>query len=179
MGRTASTIYNLGYQWKVQQFLKQLKACSVPKKKLIKRVEAYRQNPKRLFKELYTIQKILHDSLEKEKAIYLARVYVALLSDEIDFAIFQELGEIIRRLFMEDVMVLRKIFCGEIKTTKQCNPSQVDRLTPLGLLETGRAALYPGGDGFSPTERNVWTSALGDVFCQVALEEHPGEGWEG
>lgn len=169
-GRPIRSLHNLGYRLKYQAFLKRLKMHAIPKKKLQKKIASYEKNPEKLLKELYTIQKVLDDSLSKEKAEYVAMIYLALLSETIDFEKFKELCEVVRRLFMNDIPVLRDIYKKEIDNTSACEPHQVDRLNSLGLLETGRAGLFPGGDGFSPTKRNVWTSSLGNTFCQICLE---------
>lgn len=169
--RIAKHIHSAIFEFNIRSFIRKLKSGSISDKKLRKHIRKLNANPHRAAKEGFLVVKILSETADERKALYLANIYIALLDGRISFDQFEELCETLSRLFVQDVPTLELVYREKISSSRECEPFRISRMLSQGLLESGRAELYPGGDGHAPTPLNVWPSALGKLFCEAVLEE--------
>ena len=92
------------------------------------------QNPKKCEKELGRILLYLNNFIDKEKSIMLAKLFKAYVSRIIDWNEFCEYSEIINRIFLEDLLILKCIKEGIKFKGKDGDNFRVERLYSLGII---------------------------------------------
>lgn len=96
--------------------------------------ENINKNPKKCEKELGRVLLYLNNFIDKEKSIMLAKLFKAYVSKTIIWNEFCEYSEIINRIFLEDLLILKCIKEGIKFKGKDGDNFRVERLYSLGII---------------------------------------------
>ena len=135
IGKTTYSIYNRYLLKKTLVFLKEFKDGHISQETLIAYKTTLENNPQRCEEELGRVLVYLNNYTDEEKSKWLARVYISYLNKRITNEQFLEYSEIINRLFVQDISILKKIYTNEITRNSNIVESyKLDRLASLGLI---------------------------------------------
>ncbi len=134
-------------------------------------IEQISNNEKKCEEELGRVLIILNNNIDKEKSILLAKIFKSYIYNKINWNEFCEFSEILNRLFIQDLMLLRKVRNENVDILKNRDDNfRIERLYSLGLI--GIAFNLPTyGDlkeGTINTCRTV--SSLGEKFCNIIFD---------
>lgn len=113
-------------------FLKGVDAGSIPETKRIEHTIQMDQNPEKAQKELHLVLYTIDRSNEEEKASYFGKLYRAFVMAEIGWGQFTELTEVLTRMFIQDLPILRQLKAGPI-VNEDNGMYQCQRLQAIGL----------------------------------------------
>lgn len=92
-------------------------------------------NLKRCEEELGRILLLLNNFIDKEKSVMLAKLFKAYVEKIVSWNEFCEYSEIINRLFIQDINLLKMIYNGTVSdTTNRADLFRVERLNSLGII---------------------------------------------
>lgn len=147
-------------------FIREFESNTINEHKL-RKYKKKLENPKKLAAEVGRLIKYIDGILDEEKVDLLAYFYRSYIEDLIDWSVFCELSDVVSRIFVSDIKLLKEIYEEKVKTTNDCYGYQADRLISLGLVESSPLAIYPGGYGRTSVKRNLMISALGKTFYKM------------
>lgn len=82
---------------------------------------------------------------------------------------FCEFSEIVRMLFLKDVIYLKKIYTGQMKDTTNCLLYPIDRLTSLELVNTSMKSIVTSSSSNFRTDKFLNLTAIGGKFYQSII----------
>lgn len=89
-------------------FIKEFNSGNISKDKLVEYKSTIENNPKKCEEELGRVLILLNNYIDTEKSIMLARLYRAYINKIINWNEFCEYSEIINRIFIQDLKILKK-----------------------------------------------------------------------
>ena len=98
-------------------FLNELNAGTIDREKLIKHQEKLNNDAKLAEKELGRILIILNQVIDNEKSYFLSKLYKAYVNEIINWDLFCEYSEMLNRLYLQDLNVLRQVNIGDLSAT--------------------------------------------------------------
>ena len=145
----------------------------IDKEKVDKYKTEIENNPKKCEEELGRVLLLLNRFIDKEKSIILSKLYKAYIYKKIDWNLFCECSDIVDRLFISDLKILKKIRNEDIDvmSTRE-DVFRVERLYSLGLIgiSWNREPIWEEiGSGHINSVRTI--SELGIKFCNIILSE--------
>ena len=146
-------------------FIKEFNSGNISKDKLIAYKSTIENNPQKCEEELGRVLILLNSYVDREKSIMLARLYKSYVMQEINWHEFCEFSEIINRLFIEDLRILK--YLQEQKKIKgsQGDDFRLERLYSLGIVGNSYFADFNNlNDNF--IEGRVLNS-IGKKFCNI------------
>ncbi len=146
-------------------FIKEFNSGNISKDKLIAYKSTIENNPQKCEEELGRVLILLNSYVDREKSIMLARLYKSYVMQEINWHEFCEFSEIINRLFIEDLRILK--YLQEQKKIKgsQGDDFRLERLYSLGIVGNSYFADFNNlKDNF--IEGRVLNS-IGKKFCNI------------
>jgi len=122
-------------------------------------------------KELSRILILLHQYIDNEKAVILAKFFKAHINEEISWEEFCEFSEVLNRIFIQDIYLLNKIYQGEIKEIKNTEDSfRIERLNSLGVVMLSIKSMFSYGNQ-KLTNSFVSISPLGEKIMKLNVGE--------
>ena len=97
----------------------------------------------------------------------IANLYRNYINEVINWDEFCEFSEIVRMLFISDLLCLRKIYTGQMKDTSGTSLYPIDRLASLGLVNTSMKAIFISNNSNSRTDKYVNLTSIGGKFYQT------------
>ena len=146
-------------------FINEFNSGNISKGKLIAYKSTIENNPQKCEEELGRVLILLNSYVDREKSIMLARLYKSYVMQEINWHEFCEFSEIINRLFIEDLRILK--YLQEQKKIKgsQGDDFRLERLYSLGIVGNSYFADFNNlKDNF--IEGRVLNS-IGKKFCNI------------
>ena len=126
-------------------------------------------------KELGRVLILLNKNIDIEKTQYMARFYLAYINKSFTWDVFCELCDIVDRMFLADVVLLRDIYYAEGVELHTSISYKHDRLLSNGLLQnlnriSGNLFMTATDSNNSPDEKLMVLTEIGKKFCQYAFE---------
>ena len=119
----------------LKQFMQELKKNNIEEEKLKKYKDEIENDRKKREEELERVLWLLNSFIDKEKSIMLSRFFKEYVRQTITWDEFCEYSEIINRLFIQDIKILREIYLKEFRdTTNRNDIYRVERLNSLGII---------------------------------------------
>ena len=116
-------------------FMQELKKNNIEEEKLKKYKDEIENDRKKREEELERVLWLLNSFIDKEKSIMLSRFFKEYVRQTITWDEFCEYSEIINRLFIQDIKILREIYLKEFRdTTNRNDIYRVERLNSLGII---------------------------------------------
>ena len=151
-------------------FIKEFNSGNISKDKLVAYKSMIENNPKKCEEELGRILILLNNYIDTEKSIMLARLYRAYINKIINWNEFCEFSEIINRLFIQDIQILKGIKDKNIDIMSNSEDEfRIERLYSLGLIGLSfNPVTYDDlKNGHINSGRNI--SPLGRKLCGIIL----------
>ena len=144
-------------------FLKEVDAGSIPEAKRIEHAAQMDQNPKKAQKELHLVLDTIDRSNEEEKAGYFGKLYRAFVMAEIGWGQFTELTEVLTRMFIQDMPILRQLKAGPI-VNEGNGMYQCQRLQGIGLCTPPVTSV---ANGTLMMEHEYHITSLGCLMLEI------------
>ena len=151
-------------------FIKEFNSGNISKDKLVEYKSTIENNPKKCEEELGRVLILLNNYIDTEKSIMLARLYRAYINKIINWNEFCEFSEIINRLFIQDIQILKGIKDRNIDIMNNHEDEfRIERLYSLGLIGLSfNLVTYDDlKNGHINSGRNI--SPLGRKLCEIIL----------
>ncbi len=168
LGKTAQNIHDRNLLKQTVKFINTFNDGSIPRETLEKKRAQLAVDSKFAEEELGRVLILLNANVDLSKSELLAKFYKAYVSEEIDWPTFCECSDIISRMFVSDLALLKGIAEHKVTDTTQCKHYQAERLIPLGLLDSSmKSTIITNGKGKSTLY--ISTNELGNLFCKIAF----------
>lgn len=168
LGKTAQNIHDRNLLKQTVKFINTFNDGSIPRETLEKKRAQLAVDSKFAEEELGRVLILLNANIDLSKSELLAKFYKAYVSEEIDWPTFYECSDIISRMFVSDLALLKDIAEHKVTDTTQCKHYQAERLIPLGLLDSSmKSTIITNGKGKSTLY--ISTNELGNLFCKIAF----------
>lgn len=116
-------------------FMQEFNKDNIEEEKLKKYKNEIENDRKKCEEELERVLWLLNSFIDKEKSIMLSRFFKEYVRQTITWDEFCEYSEIINRLFVQDIKILREIYLEELSdTTNIKDIYRVERLNSLGII---------------------------------------------
>ena len=151
-------------------FISELNSGNIDKIKLKKHLKKL-EDPKKAEKELGRFLIILNQTFDNEKSVLYGKIYKAYINQRINWNEVVEFSEIVSRIFVQDLNVLKDLYMKKTFTVSNFTPERlnmfrIDRLYSLGIVGYSPKAMYPGGG----IENYANLNELGKVFAEIIFE---------
>ena len=151
-------------------FLNELNSGNINKDKLINHRKKLNSNSKFAEKELGRILIILNQIIDNEKSCLLGKLYKAYVNQKINWELFCEYSEILNRLFIQDLKVMRLIYDGKLDNTSNYNEMfRVERLNSIGIIGLTPKTIMIGTHN-SRTDSYINLNSTGHLFASIIFE---------
>ena len=116
-------------------FINEFNSNQIDEYKLNNYKKLVETDSKKCEEELGRVLLLLDRFIDKEKSIMLAKIFKAYVEEFISWSEFCEYSEIINRLFIQDMSLLKKIYDGVVNDTSDITDTyRVERLNSLGII---------------------------------------------
>ena len=143
----AKNIYDRNLLKQTLTFIAELNNGTISKDKLISYQATILNNPKKCEEELGRILIYLNSFMDKEKSIMLSKLFKAYVNQIINWNEFCEYSEIVNRLFIQDIPVLKEVFIDNKDIIDDFdNKYRIDRIASIGLVNLNSSSRYYSED---------------------------------
>lgn len=149
-------------------FIKEFNSGNISKDKLVEYKSMIESNPKKCEEELGRVLILLNNYIDTEKSVMLARLYKAYITKIINWNEFCEYSEIINRIFIQDLKILKEIYKGVIVDDKGANKFRIERLYSTGLIGWNPKVMFSFGEQ-EITENKVNINCIGRKFAEIVF----------
>lgn len=132
--KIAKNIYDRNLLKQTLTFIKELNNGTINKEKLIAYRSTIENNTRKCEEELGRVLLYLNMFIDEKKSVMLAKLFKAYIGQIITWNEFCEYFEIINRIFLEDLLILKYIKEGAKDKGKDGDNFRVERLYSLGIL---------------------------------------------
>lgn len=168
LGKTAQNIHDRNLLKQTIAFINSFNAGTISNEKLQKKRAKLAVDSQYAEEELGRVLIILNANIDLSKSKLLGKFYRAYVSEEIDWSTFCECSDIISRMFISDLSLLKDIAEQKVTDTTQCKHYQAERLIPLGLLDSSMKSVVVSNSK-STSSLYISTNELGELFCKIAF----------
>lgn len=151
-------------------FIKEFNNGNIDEEKLQNYKIEIEKNTKKCEKELERVLLLLNNFIDVQKSIILAKLFRAYINEQINWNEFCEFSEIINRLFIQDIQILKGIKDKNIDImSNREDEFRIERLYSLGLIGLSfNPVTYDDlKNGHINSGRNI--SPLGRKLCEIIL----------
>jgi len=149
------------------QFINEINIGNVNKQKLHDYQKELISNPKKAEIELGRVLLILDSNIDNEKNIMVGKLFKAYINGDLNWDDFCELTEVVRRLFVQDIELLKRIYNGGglRKTALHKEMYRMDRVQSLGI--TGISPTMIGSSNNLGEKINMVPNKMGRLFMKI------------
>lgn len=169
----AHNIYDRNLLKNTLIFIKELNSGKINRDKYIAYKTTLEHNPNKCEKELGRVILILNNIIDVSKSKMLARLYKAYINKVLTWEEFCEYSEIVNRIFLEDIELLKKINDGEITSINEeyKEKYRIHRLNSIGVIEISIDKITVAIiNGSSKPKQLVTISYVGNKFLKIVLD---------
>ncbi len=166
--KLAKNIHDRNLLKQLLSFIGELNNGTISEEQLNEYKSTIENNSKKCEEELGKVLLYLNSFIDKEKSFMLAKLFKQYIKQEINWNEFCEFAEIINRLFIQDLQILKRIKDRDIDLMfSREDEFRAERLYSLGLVGMSFNALTWGDikDGHINSGRTI--SPLGKKFCEI------------
>lgn len=154
-------------------FIQELNSGEVNRDKYIAYKTTLEHNPNKCEKELGRVILILNNIIDVSKSKMLARLFKAYINKVLTWEEFCEYSEIVNRIFLEDIALLKKINDGEVTFINEeyKEKYRIYRLNSIGVIEISIDKITVGIiNGSRKPKQLVAISDVGNKFLKIVLD---------
>lgn len=171
IGKFAQNIADRNLMKQTIAFINEFNQSNISEERLYKYRQSLENDPKKAEAELGRVIVILNRIIDDNKAKILAQFYAAYVKGDISWSCFRELSEVIDRLFINDILLLSKLYTASETVLYGDGGYVADRLIAIGLINNPQSEIK-SGDYIKPISKlPLNLSDLGKTFCQLYREE--------
>ena len=169
IGKAYQSIRDRNAMKQTATFIMALREQNIPQNKLDEHKRKLDFDPTFAEEELGRVLVILDATHDIEKSKLLAKIYRAYIENLFDWDRFCELSDLVSRLFVSDISLLRAINEGRVSDTTQCEAYRAERLSAVGLVSlVTKTVLVASNAKQSHADSFLKVTPLGVLFCRVA-----------
>lgn len=153
-------------------FIQELNSGEINRDKYIAYKTTLEHNPSKCEKELGRVVLILNNIIDVNKSKILAKLYKAYINKTLTWEEFCEYSEIVNRIFIEDMTILKDIYNGNITFISETNNEnyRIYRLNSIGIIDIKLDKLTVAViDGSKALKQLVSINDTGKKFLEIAL----------
>lgn len=166
--KVGKNIYDRNLLQQTITFLKELNNGSISKEKLEKYKADLNKDPKKCEEELGRVLLYLNKFIDKEKSEMLSKLYKARINQIISWDEFCEYSEILDRIYMRDIKILKMIYNKEIIDDSGTDKFRIERLHNTGLIGLNPKAMFSFGKQ-EIKDNSVKINSLGAKFARIVF----------
>lgn len=171
----AYNIYDRNLLKNTLVFIQELNSGIIDEEKYIAYKTTIEHNPNKCEKELGRVILILNNIIDVSKSKMLARLFKAYINKILTWEEFCEYSEIVNRIFLEDIALLKKINDGEVTCINEDDKEKyrIHRLSSIGVIEISidkvTVAII---NGSIKPKQLVAISDVGNKFLKIVLDSN-------
>ena len=171
----AYNIYDRNLLKNTLVFIQELNSGTIDEEKYIAYKATLEHNPNKCEKELGRVILILNNIIDVSKSKMLARLFKAYINKILTWEEFCEYSEIVNRIFLEDIALLKKINDGEVTCINEDDKEKyrIHRLNSIGVIEISidkvTVAII---NGSIKPKQLVAISDVGNKFLKIVLDSN-------
>ncbi len=153
-------------------FIQELNSGEVNRDKYIEYKTTLEHNPSKCEKELGRVVLILNNIIDVNKSKILAKLYKAYINKALTWEEFCEYSEIVNRIFIEDMAILKDIYDGNITFISETNNEnyRIYRLNSIGIIDIKLDKLKVAViNGSKALKQLVSINDTGKKFLEITL----------
>lgn len=166
--KIGKNIYDRNLLQQTITFLKELNNGSISKEKLEKYKADLNKDPKKCEEELGRVLLYLNKFIDKEKSEMLSKLYKAHINQIISWDEFCEYSEILDRIYMRDIKILKMIYNKEIIDDSGTDKFRIERLHNTGLIGLNPKVMFSFGKQ-EIKDNSVKINSLGAKFARIVF----------
>ena len=169
----AYNIYDRNLLKNTLVFIQELNSGIIDEEKYIAYKTTIEHNPNKCEKELGRVILILNNIIDVSKSKMLARLFKAYINKILTWEEFCEYSEIVNRIFLEDIALLKKINDGEVTCINEDDKEKyrIHRLNSIGVIEISIDKISVGIiNGSRKPKQLVAISDIGNEFLKIVLD---------
>ena len=156
-------------------FIKELNSGTIDEEKYIAYKTTLEHNPNKCEKELGRVILILNNIIDVSKSKMLSRLFKAYINKVLTWEEFCEYSEIVNRIFLEDIALLKKINDGEVTFIDEDDKEKyrIHRLNSIGVIEISIDKMTVAIiNGSMKPKQLVTISDVGNKFLKIVLDSN-------
>ena len=171
----AYNIYDRNLLKNTLVFIQELNSGTIDEEKYIAYKTTIEHNPNKCEKELGRVILILNNIIDVSKSKMLARLFKAYINKILTWEEFCEYSEIVNRIFLEDIALLKKINDGEVTCINEDDKEKyrIHRLNSIGVIEISidkvTVAII---NGSIKPKQLIAISDVGNKFLKIVLDSN-------
>ena len=171
----AYNIYDRNLLKNTLVFIQELNSGIIDEEKYIAYKTTIEHNPNKCEKELGRVILILNNIIDVSKSKMLARLFKAYINKILTWEEFCEYSEIVNRIFLEDIALLKKINDGEVTCINEDDKEKyrIHRLNSIGVIEISidkvTVAII---NGSIKPKQLIAISDVGNKFLKIVLDSN-------
>ena len=171
----AYNIYDRNLLKNTLVFIQELNSGTIDEEKYIAYKTTLEHNPNKCEKELGRVILILNNIIDVSKSKMLSRLFKAYINKGLTWEEFCEYSEIVNRIFLEDIELLKKINDGEVTFIAEDDKEKyrIHRLNSIGVIEIsiGKMTVAIINGNMKPKQL-VTISDVGNKFLKIVLDSN-------
>ena len=171
----AYNIYDRNLLKNTLVFIQELNSGIIDEEKYIAYKTTIEHNPNKCEKELGRVILILNNIIDVSKSKMLARLFKAYINKILTWEEFCEYSEIVNRIFLEDIALLKKINDGEVTCINEDDKEKyrIHRLNSIGVIEISIDKMTVAIiNGSMKPKQLVTISDVGNKFLKIVLDSN-------
>ena len=171
----AYNIYDRNLLKNTLVFIQELNSGTIDEEKYIAYKTTLEHNPNKCEKELGRVILILNNIIDVSKSKMLSRLFKAYINKVLTWEEFCEYSEIVNRIFLEDIALLKKINDGEVTFIDEDDKEKyrIHRLNSIGVIEISidkvTVAII---NGSIKPKQLIAISDVGNKFLKIVLDSN-------
>ena len=171
----AYNIYDRNLLKNTLVFIQELNSGIIDEEKYIAYKTTIEHNPNKCEKELGRVILILNNIIDVSKSKMLARLFKAYINKILTWEEFCEYSEIVNRIFLEDIALLKKINDGEVTCINEDDKEKyrIHRLNSIGVIEISIDKMTVAIiNGSIKPKQLIAISDVGNKFLKIVLDSN-------
>ncbi len=168
----AYNIYDRNLLKNTLVFIQELNSGTIDEDKYIAYKTTLENNPSKCERELGRVVLILNNIIDVNKSKMLAKLYKSYINKILTWEEFCEYSEIVNRIFIEDMTILKDIYDGNITFISETNNEnyRIYRLNSIGIIDIQLDKLTVAViNGSTALRQLVSINNTGKRFLEIAL----------
>ena len=173
--KEAYNIYDRNLLKNTLIFIQELNSGTIDEEKYIAYKTTLEHNPNKCEKELGRVILILNNIIDVSKSKMLSRLFKAYINKVLTWEEFCEYSEIVNRIFLEDIALLKKINDGEVTFIDEDDKEKyrIHRLNSIGVIEISIDKMTVAIiNGSMKPKQLVTISDVGNKFLKIVLDSN-------
>lgn len=149
-------------------FISEFNNNSISRERLEKYKLKIENDTKKCEEELGRVLLLLNNFIDREKSLMLAKLFKSYINEKINWDEFCEYSEIVSRIFIQDLKILKDIYNKVIIDDTGSNKFRIERLYNTGLIGWNPKVMFSFGKQ-EITENKVNINMIGKKFVEIVF----------